>query len=199
MEPEITPEQKAQLTFWAGQRDSLLTEISGLRAEKEKLEKENKEKAEASSEMETRMVRVSGRIEELQKKEAELPLLISKEVAGLESKKTVLETSIGTLEKLIVVLTTQKTSLESDVSLALSTFNTLKDEALTLDKIVDHVTRVSSDNIKSVDIFVNNLKASLEEIVEVNKKNVFETNVVIEKLPAMLVEAQKHGLIRNKI
>ena len=65
--------------------------------------------------------------------------------------------------------------------------------------LVDHVVRVSKNNVTLVEDLVSKLAKSLEEIVAVNKKNVFETNVVIEKLPAMLVEAQKHGLIKNKI
>ena len=86
-----------------------------------------------------------------------------------------------------------------DVDSALSVFNTVKDQALSLNKIVDHVTRVSEDNVAKIDLLVSNLEKSLEEIIAVNKKNVFETNIVIDKLPRMLVEAQKHGLIKNKI
>lgn len=199
MVPEITPEQKAQLTAWAGQRDAILSEISVLQTAKEGLDKANREKAESNSEMEANMNKVLGKIEELKKKEVELPLLISKEVAHLESKKSVLEATITSLEKVVVILESQNASLQRNIESALKTFDILKEEALTLDKIVDHVTRVSSDNAKSIDGLVLNLAKSLEEIIEVNKKNVFETNVVIEKLPAMLVEAQKHGLIKNKV
>jgi hypothetical protein len=196
---EITPEQKAYLATFAGRRDAALLEISNLQISKEKLEREEKEKVEASSDAETRMNQIIGRIEELKKKEAELPLLISKEIASLQSQKTCLETEIMNLSKLVEVLTVQKASLEKDVSSALATFTIIKDEAISLDAVVDHVVRVSKNNVTIVDDLVSKLAKSLEEIVAVNKKNVFETNVVIEKLPAMLVEAQKHGLIKNKI
>ena len=196
---EITPEQKSQLKTWAGQRDAILLEISNLQTAKEKLVTSNKEMADSYSDMNDNMNQVIGRIEELKKKEAELPLLISKEIASLQSRKNCLETEITNLSKLVEVLSTQKTSLEKDVSSALATFTVVKDEAITLDGIVDHVTRVSKNNVTLIDGIVSKLARSLEEIIEVNKKNVSETNVVIDKLPRMLVEAQKHGLISNKL
>ena len=198
MDPEITPEQKEQLKTWAGQRDILLSEISSLRTVKDKLEDESRSLASSNTDIETRMTVIQGRIEELKIKEAELPLLISKEVAHLESQKSSLESVIENLAKIVPILTEQKESLEKDVTFALSTFNIVKDEALLLDKVVDRVTQVSAANTKKIDDLVVGLSNSLEEIVEVNKKNVFETNVVIEKLPAMLMELQKHGLIKHR-
>ena len=196
---EITPEQKAYLATFAGRRDAALLEISNLQIAKEKLEKTNKELAISCSDTEVRMNQIIGRIDELKKKEAELPLLVSKEVASLQSQKTCLETEIMNLSKLVEVLTVQKTSLDKDVSSALATFTALKDEAISLDSVVDHVTRVSKNNVTLIDDLVAKLARSLEEIIEVNKKNVFETNVVIDKLPRMLVEIQKKGLISKKL
>jgi predicted nucleic acid-binding Zn-ribbon protein len=196
---EITPEQKAYLATFAGRRDAALLDISNLQIAKEKLEKENKEIAISYSDTEARMNKVLGRIEELTKKEAELPLLIARDIVSLESRKTCLATEVTSLTKMIDVLTVQKASLEKDVSSALATFTIIKDETLLLDRVVDHVTKVSVDNARDINMIVADLKKSLEEIIAVNKKNVFETNLVIEKLPAMLVEAQKHGLIKNKI
>lgn len=196
---EITPEQKAYLATFAGRRDAALLEISNLQIAKEKLEKTNKELANSCSDMEVRMNQIVGRIEELKKKEAELPLLVSKEIAALQSQKATLENTITNLTQMVKVLSEQKTSLEKDVSSALNTFNTVKDETLQLDKVVDHVTKVSLDNARDINMIVADLKKSLEEIIAVNKKNVLETNVVLDKLPRMLVEAQKHGLISKKL
>ena len=198
MDTEITPEQKAQLKTWAGQRDELLLEISNLRTAEEKLKKDNENLTASFTDIENRKLEIQGRIEELKIKEAELPLLISKEVASLESRKKSLEAVIQNLEKIIPILTEQKESLERDVSFELVTFNTVKDEALLLDKVVDRVTQVSAENTKRIDDLVVGLSKSLEEIIEVNKKNVFETNIVIDKLPTMLMELQKHGLIKHR-
>ena len=199
MNQEITPEQKDQLKTWAGQRDAILLEISNLELEQEKIKTENINLTSSSTDIHDRMKVIQGRIDELEKQEAKLPLLISKEVANLESKKTLLESEVTNLGKIITILVDQKASLEEDVSFALSAFDTVKDEALLLHNIVGHVTEVSGENIKKIDDLVIGLSKSLEEIIEVNKKNVYETNIVINKVPAMIMEAQKHGLIKNKI
>jgi len=199
MNQEITPEQKDQLNTWAGQRDAILLEISNLELEQEKIKTENINLTSSSTDIHDRMKVIQGRIDELEKQEAKLPLLISKEVANLESKKTLLESEVTNLGKIITILVDQKASLEEDVSFALSAFDTVKDEALLLHKIVGHVTEVSGENIKKIDDLVIGLSKSLEEIIEVNRKNVFETNIVIDKVPKMIMEAQKHGLIKNKI
>ena len=195
----MTAEQKKSLVTWAEERDSILAEIAILKIEKENLQKVNKDLANSNTDIETRMIEIRGRIEELKIKEAELPLVISKEVAFLQSKKSTLESEITSLSKIVEILTTQKTSLEADVSFALSNFEVIKGETFLLDKVVDKVTTVSQDNTTKINSLVSDLATSLEEIIEVNRKNVFETNVVIEKLPAMIMEAQKHGLIKNKI
>ena len=199
MNQEITPIQKDQLKTWAGQRDAILLEISNLELKQEKIKTENINLTSSSTDIHDRMKVIQGRIDELEKQEAKLPLLISKEVANLESKKTLLESEVTNLGKIITILVDQKASLEEDVSFALSAFDTVKDETLLLDKVVDHVTQVSDKNIKKIDKLVTGVSDSLEEIIEVNRKNVFETNVVIDKVPKMIMEAQKHGLIKNKI
>ena len=199
MDPILTTEQQDNLKTWAGQRDGILSQISILTAESERLQIINNNLTVSNTDIEARMNEVRGRIEELKTKETELPLVISKEVATLQSQKNTLEVEITSLTKIVEILTTRKTSLESDVSFALSTFNAIKDEASMLEKVVDKVTMVSADNTSKINYLVNDLAKSLEEIIAVNRKNVAETNIVIEKLPAMIVEAQKHGLIKTKI
>lgn len=194
----FTAEQKEHLNTWAGQRDALLLDISNLRVERETLAITNKELAKSSTDIHDAMNVVRGRIEELKTKEAELPLVISKEVANLESRKATLESEITNLSKLIEILSPKKTAIEADIEKALSTLEIIRGEALLLDKVVNRVTAISKENTDKIDSLVSNLGKGLEEIIEVNKKNVFETNVVIEKLPAMLMEAQKHGLIKNR-
>jgi len=196
---ELTTEQRDNLKTWAEQRDSLLSEISILRVSSETLQNTNKELAESNTDMEDRMNVIRGRIVELKIKEGELPEVILKEVAFLQSKKSTLEAEIPVLIKLIEILKSQKTSLETDVSSALSNFDVLKGETLLLDKVVDRVTQVSKGNTDKINLLVKNLAVSLEEIIEVNRKNVFETNIVIDKVPKMIMECQKKGLINKKI
>jgi len=199
MNDQLTPEQKAYLETWAGKRDLILSEVSVLQSQKDKLDEAIKNASDSYTDIQAMFSQTLGRITELKIKESELPLLITKEIAGLQSQKSVLESEVTNLTRLVGVLTEKKASSEKDVSLAISNFNILKEEALVLDKIVDHVTVVSSDNARKIDTLVVDLGKSLEEIIAVNKKNVLETNIVIDKLPRMIMEAQKRGLIKNKI
>jgi len=196
---EFTKEQKAQLKTWAEQRDDLLSEISILRINEERLRVVNKDLSNSNSDIQVSIGELRGRIEELKIKESELPGIISKEVSSLESEKTALETEISSFNKIITILKTQKSSLENDVEKELYTFKVIKGEALLLDKVVDRVTDVSKRNSDKIDLLVLDLARSLEEIIAVNKKNVLETNIVIAKVPKMIMECQKHGLINKKI
>jgi len=195
---ELTTEQKKQLVTWAEQRDALLSEISNLRTESEKLQTINKETANSKSDMEVQMNIIVGRIEELKNREKDLLPLVTKEISELKEEKSALQVEVSGLKNLIESLVTQKTQLTADVSFSLKTFESLRDEALKLEKVVGDVTAVSNKNTERINLLVDNLATSLEEIIEVNRKNVFETNIVIDKLPKMLMEAQKHGLIKNK-
>ena len=198
MNPEFTREQQDNLKTWAEQRDAILSEISNLKTEKEKLETLNKELAYSNLDIETRISGIKGAIKELESQASKPLEVLPKEVAFLQSKKSTLESEIENLSKIVDILTSQKTSLEADVSFALLAFEVVKGETLLLEKVANNVTTVSATNTARIELLVKNLATSLEEIIAVNKKNVDETNVVIEKLPAMLMEAQRHGLIKHK-
>lgn len=199
MENEITPEQKEQLKSWAGQRDSVLSEISNLRTIKEKLEKENRELSDSNSEIDIRVNQSVGRIEELSKKERELESLLSKDIASLSSEKNVLESEITNLKKIVEVLEPQKKSLETSISFLTETFNSLHERVGVLDKVVGHVTTVSDKNVSVISDLVSSVKASLQEIIDINLSNVEKTNVVIKELPVVFLEVKRKSLIREVI
>jgi len=199
MEPEITLEQKEQLSTWAGQRDALLSEISNLTTEKERLENTNKEKALSSTDMDNRVNQSIGRIEELDKTQVVLADTISKSTAGLLVQKSILEVEIEGLTKVIKLLTPQKESLEKDILSLTDIFNTMNERTGMLEQIVGHVTKASEVNKTVIDGLVESVKKSSQEIIDLNEKNVAATNDVLNKLPAMLMELQKNKLIKNKI
>lgn len=199
MPNEITPEQKGQLNTWAGQRDAILLEISNLQTVKENLDKKNKEIAESYTDTVNRLNQTVGRIEELKKQEAELPLLISKEISVLKNEKTLLESEIPALKNIIESLKSQKASLESDVSFASKAFDAVSSRTAELDKLTNEVTKSNIENERFIKGLVSELKVTLTELIDINKKNVSETNLVVDKLPKMLVELQKAKLIKNKI
>lgn len=195
---EITPEQKAYLATFAGQRDAALLEISTLQVAKEKLELANKNLAVSSTEIQNDINQKIGRLAELDKLEREYDDIVSGSLTKHLVEKTRLESEVINLQKIISILTPQKESLGKDISLLTETYNTMENRVGVLNKVIAHVTKVSEDNINKIDSVVVNLKKGLEEIVEVNKKNVAATNQVLTELPRMLVELQKHGLIKNK-
>ena len=194
-----TPEQKEQLKTWAGQRDALLLEVSNLRTEKEKLETQMNNLSGAKSLVERETNLLLGRLEELVKKERESSALISTEIHNKLLTKTKLESEVTNLEKQVSLLAPKKETLKNDLLILTKTFESMSQRVGVLDKVVDHVTRVSEGNANEIERLVSTLKASLKDLVDVNQKNVTATNQVLDKLPAMLVELQKHRLVRSKI
>lgn len=198
MEPELTPEQKEQMKVWAGQRDALNIEIYKLRQARESLVTANNTLADSSSDLEKKIVSLNTRLEELDKKEKDYYVIVSSELSEALVEKTRLEEEVTRLNKTIELLTPQKEHLEKDISMLTTVFNTMNDRASMLEKVVDHVVKVSHHNEDEISRIVANLKTTLSEVVDVNQKNVTATNQVLTELPRMLVELQKHGLIKNK-
>lgn len=195
---EFTAEQKDQLKTWSEKRDDSLLEIQKLKIITEKLETKNKELSVSNSDIESRMKVTQGRIIELKKVEKDVPKVISKEIAVMKTEKTRIESEIQNLEKILRILEVDKDSIDNDIEKSLHTFNIVKSETLLLGKVVDKVTSTSEENARKINLLVSNLAASLEDIVSVNKKNVYQTNIVIEKLPAIIMELQRKGLIKNR-
>jgi len=196
---ETLPEQKEQLSRWAGQRDALLKEISVLRDTKEKLQKVNKELASSNSDIQINLNKVEGKIEELKKKEIELVPLISKDVSKLNSEKTRLETDVQHLEKTLNILESQKKSLETSVAFLTETFNSIHDRVELLDKVVGHVTEVSGKNVVTINRLVDSVENRVNELLNKTKVNIDKTNMIIEDLPRVFVEAKKKALVREVI
>jgi chromosome segregation ATPase len=199
MESEILPEQKAQLITWAGQRDSILSEISVLQVTKEELEKSNLELRASSTEIESRCNQVAGRIAELNVREAELPTKISKEVAQLQSQKTCLEAEIANLQKVIDTLVPREKGLQTSISFLMETFNSINDRVGLLDKVVGHVTAISDKNSSTVENLMKSVKDSLQNVVDSHKVLVKESNDVANELPKVFLEVQRKSLVRQVI
>ena len=66
-----------------------------------------------------------------------------------------------------------------------------------LEKQIGSIIRLSEKNVSVVNSLMESLKLSSKELIDINIKNVKEANVVIDKLPRMVVELQKHGLIKK--
>lgn len=196
---EITPEQKAYLETFAGKRDAALLEISNLRNQSESLASLNKLLAASNTEIQTQVQQAVGRLTELDKIEKEYDDVVSGSLTKHLIEKTRLESEVTNLQKLVAVLTPQKESLQKDISSLTEIFNTVNNRVGVLDKVVDHVTRISEQNSNTIESLVSGLKLSLKELTDINESNVIKTNQVLDKLPKMLVELQRTHLIKNKI
>ena len=199
METEITPEQKNMLNTWVEQRDSALLEISSLKTEKETLLKNNREISNSSSEIQTRMNVNLGRIEELKIKESELPKLIRKDISELQNIKTNLQTETSNLLKENESLSSKKTSLKEDIDFSLATLDSLYGKAGKLEKVIGHVTQISTKNESMVQTSMKAVKEGLEELVKKNKEVVKSTDLILEELPKVFLEIQRKSLVRQII
>jgi len=194
---EITPEQKAQLNSWADQRDSILGVISALKTEKESLVKTNIELGESNAEIQFSIAKGIGRIEEIQKQEEILGTKISKEVADLITEKTVLHTEIEAKKSEIISLNTEKETILDTMKIFIENNQKVFSQTGVLEEIVDKVTTVSKANIFEVENFMTNLKNSIQGLIDVNSKNIDQTNIVIEKLPRLFFEMRKPEVIKK--
>jgi len=191
MEPEITHEQKNQLKAWSKMRDEILGEISSLETLKSGFQTYLNNTSNSAKEIEDRKKVIEGNIEELIKKEEELPGLIKRDLAKLENQKTMLESKKTLLEVEIKDLERRKEALKSDLSSELTTFEVVKGSTLSLEKIVGHVIDVSSKNENTINLLMESLKKDIGEILENSSKIVKDSNEVIKELPKMVVEARK--------
>ena len=194
---EITVEQKEQLKTWAGQRDVLLSEISILRDEKSKLEKTNKDLANSNTDIQTKIISSEGRLLELDKKEKEVDGILSIEIAESISKKASLDNVIPLLEKEVFLLEIQKKSLIESIATLQSVNSGFADKNMELEKQIGGIIELSHKNSLVVNALMETLKVSTQELIDINTKNVKETNIIINQLPRMVVELQKHGLIKK--
>jgi chromosome segregation ATPase len=193
----LTQQEKAEKNNWVAQREVLMKEVSLLRDEKLKLEKTNKELADSHTHTITQINKVEGRIDELNKKETEYESVIDMELAQKIIKKTSLENQIPALEKQVDLLESQKNSLIESIQIMQSVNSGFAAKNIDLEKQIGGVILLAEKNIGVVNSLMESLKVSTKELIDINTKNVKETNIVINQLPRMVVELQKHGLIKK--
>ena len=196
---ELTPEQKANLDTWAGQRDSLLKEISILRTENERLTSSNKSLADSNSDIQTQIHQAIGRMAELDKQEKDYENIVSSELTTALISKTRLESEITQLDKQVGILEFQKNSVTDQIKTLNEVYDRLFKQANVLDKIVDHVVRISKDNENQIDGMVSNLKESLQKVIDINEKHVSDTIMITDQLPKLFFDLQRQSLETHKI
>lgn len=196
---EITPEQATKLKTWASERDSILFEIAKLKEEKEKITKDIIELSQSKTEIQNDIVKSEGRMEELDKKEKLYEEIVSIEIPKLEVQKTKLETEVMSFQKEVSYLDLKKDGLVKDIDFLIKTQKDVFERTGVLEKVVEHVTKISSSNIKELDEAVAILKKKVDEILKLSTEDIDAHNRILGEIPKLFVELQRKSLIREKI
>jgi len=194
---EITVEQKEQLTRWAGQRDVLLSEISILRDQTLKLQKTNKDLADSNTDIIKQINQSEGRLLELDKKEKEDATLIDEDISRSLSIKTALDNQIPELKNQVAILESQKDSLIKSIQIMQSVNSGFATKNIELEKQIGGIIEVSSKNASGINSLLETLKVSTKELVDINKKNVAETSMVIGELPRLFFDLQRQVMEKH--
>ena len=144
---ELNIQEKTQLETFSAQRDALLFEISGLKSERDILQKKNIEVAISSGEIEKRINQNIGRLKEMDEKEKEFANKVSDDIFILSNKKTKLESQVSSYERLIEVLKSKHELLSKSIKDSSEVYKIVFDRTGALGQVIDHVTRVSTQNL----------------------------------------------------
>jgi len=196
---DFTPEQNTQLTSWASERDSILSEIAVKRDELKNLTKQNENLAQSNTDLTNRINQSIGRLRELEKKEKEIQVMVSAEVSVLFMQKSALQSEVTAITKQVEMLDTQKRVLTYDITTFKDVYDRIVDRTAALDNIMNHVVAISDENIRKVDILMGNLAGSIQKVLDVNEANVEKANMVIMEMPKMFFELQRQQPLKKPI
>lgn len=195
--PPFTPEQVEQLQTWASERDTVLNEIAQAKIERDILVAQNKALADSNSDLSTRLIQTTTRIEERELKEKDLANKVSSETADLLVLKSQLQTEISALKSEVATLFNEKQNLVKDIEIAKDTNMRISTNANLLNYVVDHVTKVSQSNRQEINQLMEDLKKEVQEVIDLNVSNVEKTNYVINELPHIFFALQRHVPIKK--
>lgn len=199
MEEKITPEQKEQLNNWSIQRDALLGVIAGLKTEEEKRTNRVKDLAISATELENKIQQSIGRLEELDKVELLYMEIVDSKLPDLETQKTKLETLVTILEKEAGGLLDKKEEIKKDIEFLTKVQSEIFKRTGILEEVVEHVTKVSASNIKELDEVVASLTKKVKEVIALSTEDIEAQNRILGEIPKLFVELQRKVLLRNEL
>lgn len=199
MNPELTTEQKNQLSKWVVQRDSILLDISNNRVENDKLVLSNKDLAASNTEISDRVQQSIGRIEELKKKEEEFGSLTQSSNLSLVSENSRLQSENSSLITSNASLKSEKDSLVFDIKNLFEIRTKVFESVNGLESMVGGITAISSENATKINNILIAAGEELQKIIEINKVNVVKTNAIINDLPVMIFNLQRDIIERKRI
>ena len=196
---ELTPEQKKQLGAWVVQRDAILQSISEKRVEEQGLIESVKNLCATQSEVHDEIERSKGRLEELQKKEAEFGSLTTVENAALREEKSRLQTEISGFENSLVLLKGTELDVKENINILTGLFDRLFDKTNGLESLIGGIVKVASDNATEVKNILISAGAELKKVIDIGERNVDKTNRLIGDIPKLIVDIHRDVIERKVI
>lgn len=195
----MNPDQFNQIETWAEKRDTILNEIRILNSEKESLVNDTKKFGLALADLHNSINEANGRISELVELENRYRDSVSKEVSELVVQKSKLESDIAAQTIQLKMVLDKERGLVKLIDSFTSFYEEVSNKINDLNNTASNSVQNSQASVLYANSLIETLKKSVEDLIDVTQRNVNETNVVLNKLPAMLVELQKAKLIRHKI
>ncbi len=196
---EITPEQKAQLSSWAGKRDAILKEISIATEDWQRLVAVNRNLADSNTEISNRIQQGIGRLTEINDREADRATLVRKDVADLLVEISELQTKIYGLKNEMSSLESNKQTLVGSIDHLSKIYSVVFGAVERMEGFVNNTSRSNSQNVKEIDLLLEKVRHELEKMIAVNTENVEKTNVVIQQLPRIIFDLQRDIIERKRL
>jgi len=155
---QLSPEQNQQLRTWAEQRDTALAEVALARTDLENVTKINQALSASNSDLQNRANTLVDSIAEMVKEKAQLTQDLNIFRAGVQNKKNELESEFSGIEREVKLLMAQRDLLIEDIKTMTDMHDRVFKRVNVLDKVVDHVVRISDKNIETLNAFISNLK-----------------------------------------
>lgn len=207
--PKLISQQRDLIRMNTSLTDSILSkeevdekelhrnEVASLRDEKHKLQKNVSELAESKTLIINKINYFNGQSEELKKKEEEIKQTLSTDISVLQIKKTELEGTISSVKKEIESIYKEKGVVEESIKIFKDYKANIKDGNNLVDHIVEHVSRINSQNVKEVDDFMIELKDKVAKIIFLSSSNIEKHNLILDEIPRLFVELQRKSLNRE--
>ncbi len=192
-------EEEVNLNSWAAKRDGILSEIAVLEDKKVRLSKQNTELANSYTEISKKIEKIVGRMEELDKTEKLYGEIVDTKILELETRKIKLTSDVDILDFEVKTLENKKESLIKDIMFLITTQEDVFNRTGILEKVVEHVTNVSSKNIKELDTAVTEINKKAEKILSLSDTNIKAHTDILNEIPRLFVELSKKTLTRQKI
>lgn len=196
---DLSSAQYKQIETWADLRDKALLEVSLATTEAESLKKKNIELSNSNTEIQHEIGKSEGRLIELKNKEEESVQIVSKELSQLKEEKTQTETILSGLKKEITYFYDKKEELIKDISLLTQLYDKTFEKISPLEKIVEHVTKISSENIKEIELLIVSLQSNIKNIIGLSTLNIEKHNDILHQIPSLFVELRKKTLGRPSL